>query len=85
MSPTSLILVRALLAKSAIDLREVTLVTTGSDMTPLVKGEVDVMAGWLTNTAALKVLGADRVDLRLWDAGVRLYAHALLRDAPDHP
>ena len=78
-SPTSLILVRALLAKNAIDLRDVTLVMTGSDMDPLVKGEVDVMTGWLTNTAALKVLGSDRVDLRLWDAGVRLYAHALLR------
>jgi NitT/TauT family transport system substrate-binding protein len=74
-SPTSLVLVRAFLAKSAIDFREVTLVTTGSDMTPLVAGEVDVMAAWLTNTAALKPLGADRVDLRLWDAGVRLYAH----------
>jgi NitT/TauT family transport system substrate-binding protein len=69
-SPTSLILVRALLAKNAIDLRDVTLITTGSDMEPLVKGEVDVM----TSTAALKVLGSDRVDLRLWDAGVRLYA-----------
>ena len=43
-------------------------------MTPLIKGNVDVMTGWLTNTAALKVLGSDRVDLRLWDAGVRLYA-----------
>ena len=73
-SPTSLILVRALLAKNAIDLRDVSLVTTGSDMDPLVKGEVDVMTGWLTNTTALKVLGSDRVDLRLWDAGVRLYA-----------
>jgi NitT/TauT family transport system substrate-binding protein len=73
-SPTSLILVRALLAKSAIDLRDVSLVMTGAEMTPLVKGNVDVMTGWLTNTAALKELGSDRVDLRLWDAGVRLYA-----------
>ena len=73
-SPTSLILVRALLAKNAIDLRDVSLVMTGSDMDPLIKGEVDVMSGWLTNTTTLKVLGSDRVDLRLWDAGVRLYA-----------
>jgi NitT/TauT family transport system substrate-binding protein len=72
--PTSLILVRALLAKNAIDLRDVSLVLTGSDMDPLIKGEVDVVSGWLTNTTALKVLGSDRVDLRLWDAGVRLYA-----------
>jgi NitT/TauT family transport system substrate-binding protein len=73
-SPTSLILVRALLAKNAIDLRNVSLVMTGSEMDPLVKDEVDVMTGWLTNTTYLKVLGSDRVDLRLWDAGVRLYA-----------
>jgi NitT/TauT family transport system substrate-binding protein len=31
------------------------------------------VTGWLTNTTALKVLGPDRIDLRLWDAGVRLY------------
>ncbi len=46
----------------------------GADMTPLLTGQVDVVTGWLTNTTALKVLGADRVDLRLWDTGVRLYA-----------
>ena len=40
----------------------------------MVKGEVDVMTGWLTNTTYLKTLGTDRVDMRLWDAGVRLYA-----------
>ena len=73
-SPTSLILVRALLAKNAIDLRDVSLVMTGSEMDPMVKGEVDVMTGWLTNTTYLKTLGTDRVDMRLWDAGVRLYA-----------
>jgi NitT/TauT family transport system substrate-binding protein len=86
-SPTSLILVRALLAKNAIDLRDVSLVMVGSDMEPLVKGEVDVMTGWLTNTPALKILGSDRVDLRLWDAGVRLYAlpyYATLQTIHDH-
>jgi NitT/TauT family transport system substrate-binding protein len=34
-----------------------------------------VVTGWLTNTTALKVLGPDRVALRLWDAGVQLYAN----------
>jgi NitT/TauT family transport system substrate-binding protein len=33
-----------------------------------------VVTGWLTNTTALKVLGPDRVDMRLWDTGVKLYA-----------
>ena len=43
-------------------------------MTPLMTGQVDVVTGWLTNTTALKVLGPDRVDMRLWDTGVQLYA-----------
>ena len=42
-------------------------------MSPLLTGQVDVVTGWLTNTTALKVLGEQRVDLRLWDTGVRLY------------
>jgi len=43
-------------------------------MSPMLTGQVDVVTGWLTNTTALKVLGPDRVDLRLWDSGVKLYA-----------
>ena len=43
-------------------------------MSPLLTGQVDVVTGWQTNVTALKPLGPDRVDLRLWDAGVRLYA-----------
>ena len=71
---TGVILLRALLAKNKIPERDVQIVTIGADMTPLLPGQVDVVTGWLTNTTALKVLVPDRVDLRLWDAGVRLYA-----------
>lgn len=71
---TGVILLRALLAKNKIPEKDVTIVTIGADMAPLLTGQVDVVTGWLTNTTALKVLGPDRVDLRLWDAGVRLYA-----------
>ncbi|QCI66789.1 ABC transporter substrate-binding protein [Phreatobacter stygius] len=71
---TGVILLRALLAKNKITERDVQIVTIGADMSPLLTGQVDVVTGWLTNTTALKVLGPDRVDLRLWDAGVRLYA-----------
>ena len=46
----------------------------GSDMTPLMTGQVDAVTGWITNTTALEVLGADYIALRLWDCGVRLYA-----------
>jgi NitT/TauT family transport system substrate-binding protein len=71
---TGVILLRALLAKNKIDLKDVQVVTIGSDMMPLLTGQVDVVTGWLTNTTALKVLGTDRVDLPLWDTGVHLYA-----------
>jgi NitT/TauT family transport system substrate-binding protein len=71
---TGVILLKALLAKNRIDEREVTIVTSGADMTPLMTGQVDVFTGWQTNTTALRVLGDQRVDMRLWDTGVRLYA-----------
>lgn len=71
---TGVILLRALLAKNNIPENRVQIVTIGADMAPLLTGQVDVVTGWLTNTTALKVLGSDRIDLRLWDAGVRLYA-----------
>ncbi len=72
---TGVVLLRALLKKNDIDVKDVTIVTIGSDMTPIMTGQVDVVTGWLTNTTALKVLGPDRVTLRLWDTGVHLYAN----------
>jgi len=72
---TGAVLLRALLAKNGIDPKDVQVVTIGSDMMPIMTGQVDVVTGWLTNTTALKVLGSDRVALRLWDAGVHLYAN----------
>ncbi|MBL8589070.1 MAG: ABC transporter substrate-binding protein [Methylobacteriaceae bacterium] len=71
---TGVILLRALLAKNKIPEKDVTIVTLGADMAPLLTGQVDVITGWLTNTTALKVLGDQRVDMRLWDTGVQLYA-----------
>jgi NitT/TauT family transport system substrate-binding protein len=71
---TGVILLRALLAKNKIAEKDVTIITIGADMAPLLTGQVDVVTGWLTNTTALKVLGDQRVDMRLWDTGVKLYA-----------
>jgi NitT/TauT family transport system substrate-binding protein len=71
---TGVILLRALLARNSIPEKDVEIVTIGADMSPLLTGQVDVVTGWQTNVTALKPLGADRVDLRLWDSGVRLYA-----------
>lgn len=71
---TGVVLLRALLAQNNIPEKEVDVIPIGGDMSPLLTGQVDVVTGWLTNTTALKVLGKERVDLSLWDAGVRLYA-----------
>lgn len=71
---TGMVLLRALLAKNKIDEKSMTIIPIGSDMTPLLTGQVDTVTGWQTNTTALKPLGADRVDLKLWDSGVKLYA-----------
>ncbi len=71
---TGMVLLRALLAKNKIDEKSMTIIPIGNDLTPLLTGQVDAATGWQTNTSALKPFGADRVDLRLWDTGVRLYA-----------
>lgn len=73
--PTAFILARALLAKNNIAEDQVELVNMGSDMNQLMTGQVSAVTGWLTNTNALAVLGADRVDMRLWDTGIQLYAN----------
>ncbi|HUB12870.1 MAG TPA: ABC transporter substrate-binding protein [Acetobacteraceae bacterium] len=72
---TGVVLLRALLVKNGMTLDDVKVVTIGSSMMPIMTGQVDVVTGWVTNTTALKVLGPDRVTLRLWDAGVKLYAN----------
>jgi len=71
---TGLVLLRAMLAQNKIPEKDVNVIPIGADMSPLLTGQVDVVTGWLTNTTALKVLGKDRVDMSLWDTGVRLYA-----------
>ncbi len=86
---TGMVLLKALLAKNKIPESQVNIVPIGADMLPLLSGQVDAVTGWQTSTTALKPLGADRVDLRLWDTGVRLYAlpyyanTATLKDHPD--
>src|SRR5208282_6571028 len=70
---TGQILLTALLRKNGIPEDQVQKVIIGSDMTPLMTGQVDAVTGWITNTTALKVLGTDAIVLRLWDCGVRLF------------
>ncbi len=73
--PTAFILARALLALHEIPESEVELVNMGSDMNQLLTGQAQAVTGWLTNTQALAILGEDRVDMRLWDTGIQLYAN----------
>lgn len=72
---TARILLRALLAKNGIPEDQVEVSVMGSDMGPLMNGQVDVVTGWKTNTGALSILGDDRVDMTLWDSGIQLYAN----------
>jgi NitT/TauT family transport system substrate-binding protein len=71
---TGQILLSALLRKNDVPEDKVEKVIVGSDMSPLVTGQVDTITGWLTNTTALNILGPDYLKMRLWDCGVRLYA-----------
>ena len=72
---TGRILFRALLAKNGIPEDQVELKVIGSDMAPLMTGQVDAITGWKTNINALSILGDQRVDMTLWDAGIQLYAN----------
>ena len=72
---TARILLRALLATNGISEDDVEIMVMGSDMAPLMTGQVDVVTGWKTNTSALAVLGDQRNDMTLWDGGIQLYAN----------
>jgi NitT/TauT family transport system substrate-binding protein len=72
---TARILLRALLAKNGISEDDVEVTVMGGDMAALMNGLVDVVTGWNTNINALAVLGDQRQDMTLWDAGIQLYAN----------
>jgi NitT/TauT family transport system substrate-binding protein len=88
-SQTSVILLKALLKKNNIPEDQVKVVVIGPDVAPLLTGQVDAVTNWATDATPLKPLGPDRVELRLWDCGVRLYANpfyateATLKERPD--
>ena len=73
--PTARFVLDAILAKNHIDPNSVTITNIGFDMTPLTTGQVDAVTGWVTNTKALSVLGADRIDLMMKDTGLPSYSN----------
>ena len=54
---TGKILLTALLKKHNIPEKDVEVVVIGSDLTPLLTGQIDAVTGWLTSTTAIKGLG----------------------------
>lgn len=72
--PTARFVIDAIAAKNGIDINELTVVNVGFDKAPLVRGEVDAIGGWITNTQALSVVGDDRIDLLTRDLGLSSYA-----------
>ncbi len=72
--PTARFVMDAIAAKNDIPIDELDIINVGFDKAPLVRGEVDAIGGWITNTQALSVVGDDRIDLLLSDLGLASYA-----------
>jgi len=72
--PTARFLIDAIAAKNGIDIDDLEVFNVGFDKAPLVRGEVDAIGGWITNTQALSVIGEDRIDLLVSDLGLPSYA-----------
>lgn len=73
--PTARVVIDAIVAKHKLDAAKVTIVNVGFDKAPLVRGEVDAIGGWVTNTQALSILGPERIDLLAADMGLPSYAN----------
>lgn len=73
--PTARFVMDAIAAKHGIPLEELDIVNVGFDKAPLVRGDVDAIGGWITNTQALSVVGDDRIDLLLSELGLASYAN----------
>lgn len=64
-------LLRGMLLRNGLKESDVKITVIGAELTPLLTGQVDVATGWMSNGLAV---GPDRIELALWDCGVRLYA-----------
>jgi NitT/TauT family transport system substrate-binding protein len=84
LNPNGHFMLDLILALHKIDPARVRRVTMGADMTPLLAGQVDAVTGFTTNTAALAVLGPDRVAMTSEQAGVPTYANAYFTFADDY-
>lgn len=72
--PTARFVMDEILAKNGLSASDVTVINVGFDKGPLVRGDVDAIGGWITNTQALSIVGDDRIDLLVRDLGLNSYA-----------
>lgn len=72
--PTARFVMDAIAAKNDIPIGELDIINVGFDKAPLIRGDVDAIGGWITNTQALSVVGEDRIDLLTSDLGLDSYA-----------
>lgn len=73
--PTARFATDAMIKKYKLDPTKLEIVNMGFDMTPLVAGQIDVATGWITNTKALSIIGPQRIDYLIKDAGVINYGN----------
>lgn len=74
--PTGRFVMDLLFMKNKIDPASVTVINAGSDVTPLLAGQVDCVTMFITNANALGALGPDYVTMTQHEAGVPSYANA---------
>ena len=74
--PTGRFVMDLIFMKNKIDPASVTVINAGSDVTPLLAGQVDCVTMFITNANALAALGPDYVTMTQHDAGVPSYANA---------
>jgi NitT/TauT family transport system substrate-binding protein len=74
--PTGRFVMDLLFMKNKIEPASVTVISAGSDITPLMTGQVDCVTMFTTNANALAALGPDYITMTQADAGVPSYANA---------
>lgn len=84
-NPNGRYLLDLIMVANKLDRSKVKVVTMGTDMAPLISGQVDAVTGFITNTTALSVLGPDIVTLFPAKIGVPNYANAYFTSEDAYP
>lgn len=68
-------LAKAVMRANGVDESKVQIINVGSDATPAVTGQVDIIAAWTINLGQIAVFGGNYNVQRLWDNGVRFQSN----------